>query len=257
MPRPLDIKEGDIIGPSKLIYIREEEKKRYKNHTVRRATFYDPESNEYFITDIGSVRLGHTKYGPNHRKEVRALNKRAWNIGETKIIEGQPILLIKDSDSDVTPSGYKIHKGYFKNLNTGKEWTSSISHVLSGNSLGLVDSRGNLLITKLLKELELKFIREYSFDDCINPDTNKKLLFDFYLPNYNCCIEYDGEQHFKEWRVGRHERTSLKNVQYRDSIKTQYCKQHDIGLIRIPYTDFNKINKKYVMDKISDVCERK
>ena len=74
---------------------------------------------------------------------------------------------------------------------------------------------------------------------------NKKyctmLPFDFYLPNQNICIEYDGEQHFKPIeKFGGQE--NLKNVQNRDKIKTEFCEKQGITLIRIPYTlNFKKI----------------
>lgn len=34
---------------------------------------------------------------------------------------------------------------------------------------------------------------------------------------------------------------ALKDIQYRDSIKTQYCKDNKIKLLRIPYWDYNNI----------------
>ena len=41
----------------------------------------------------------------------------------------------------------------------------------------------------------------------------------------------------------------FKSQQYRDKIKTEYCKNNNIKLIRIPYTDFDNIEKilnKYI-----------
>ena len=40
----------------------------------------------------------------------------------------------------------------------------------------------------------INYIREKRFKDCKNI---KPLPFDFYLPEKNICIEYDGEHHFK------------------------------------------------------------
>lgn len=34
---------------------------------------------------------------------------------------------------------------------------------------------------------------------------------------------------------------NLHNIQKRDNIKTEYCKDNNITLIRIPYWDFNNI----------------
>jgi hypothetical protein len=60
------------------------------------------------------------------------------------------------------------------------------------------------------------------------------LTFDFYLPEYNCCIEYDGKQHFEaiKWFGGEE---SLAYVQQNDLIKTQYCQNNKIALLRIRY----------------------
>ena len=35
----------------------------------------------------------------------------------------------------------------------------------------------------------------------------------------------------------------LMNLKHRDSIKTRYCKDNNIKLIRIPYWEFNDIEK--------------
>lgn len=46
----------------------------------------------------------------------------------------------------------------------------------------------------LLIENNIKFISEKRFNGCKNIN---ELPFDFYLPNQNLLIEYDGIQHFK------------------------------------------------------------
>lgn len=103
-------------------------------------------------------------------------------------------------------------------------------------------SKGENRIKNIL-DGNIIFYQEYSFSNCINPKTNKNLRFDFYLPDYDCCIEYDGKQHFQEVQLFE---TSLQENQYRDSIKDQYCKDNNIGLIRIPYWDYNRIDKDYL-----------
>ena len=66
-----------------------------------------------------------------------------------------------------------------------------------------------------------------------NSDSYGKLLY---------LIEYDGIQHFdKNHQFGNKEET-LKNIQERDKIKNNYCLEHKIPLIRIPYTYLSKIN---------------
>lgn len=109
------------------------------------------------------------------------------------------------------------------------------SHSLTNDrvhSCGCVNSNGELKISNLLTKGGYVFQKQKSFHDCINDKTGKVLLFDFYLPDYNCCIEYDGEQHFKEKQYFK---DTLADRQYRDTIKSTYCINHNIKLVRIPY----------------------
>ena len=61
------------------------------------------------------------------------------------------------------------------------------------------------------------------------------LSFDFYLPDYNLCIEYDGEQHYKEMRYSKDGKSGLDRVMETDLLKNKFCLQHNIKLIRIAY----------------------
>ncbi len=100
------------------------------------------------------------------------------------------------------------------------------------------ESRGEKEIANLLKENNIKFKREYKFKDCKN---KKQLPFDFYLEESNTCIEFDGIQHFEpiDFFGGI---KAFKQVQINDNIKTQYCLNNNIKLIRFKYNE--KINIK-------------
>ena len=41
----------------------------------------------------------------------------------------------------------------------------------------------------------------------------------------------------------------LENIKFRDNIKTQYCKDNNIKLIRIPYWEFNDDTYLYTLNK--------
>ena len=71
-----------------------------------------------------------------------------------------------------------------------------------------------------------------------NPETGKLLLFDFFIPEKNTLIEFDGKQHFRETKFFK---SSLKEIQKRDEIKNGFCEREKIKLIRIPYSRFNFI----------------
>lgn len=131
-------------------------------------------------------------------------------------------------------------QAFSRELSTGRVWHCGCLNPTS---------KGEFQISKIIENNNIFFEREKTFENCINPKTNTKLRFDFYLPDYNCCIEYDGIQHFQE-TTWRHE--SLKDVQYRDSIKNNYCKDHNIKLIRIPYWDFDKLDDDYLLSLIKN-----
>ena len=107
-------------------------------------------------------------------------------------------------------------------------------------------SRGEQEIMKWLTNRNIEYIHQKSFPDCLNPKTNHRLKFDFYIPNKNLLIEYDGEQHFYTGRIvgGQYTTTDedLKNIQFRDNIKTAYSQAKNIKLCRIPYTNVKLIS---------------
>ena len=113
----------------------------------------------------------------------------------------------------------------------------------SVTSCGCLKSKGENKIIQILKNLSIDFISQIKFDECKD---KKHLPFDFYLPEYNCCIEYDGEQHFKPVNHFGGEQ-QFKRRQKNDKIKTEYCIENDIRLIRIPYTDYDKLNEDYLL----------
>jgi hypothetical protein len=100
-------------------------------------------------------------------------------------------------------------------------------------------SYGEQKVRQVLREHEIVFSEQYRFDDC---KFKLPLPFDFYLPNLNTIIEYDGMQHFEiveAWGGIEH---LIDNV-IRDTIKNEYCKANNIKLIRIPYYEFDRIEE--------------
>lgn len=98
-------------------------------------------------------------------------------------------------------------------------------------------SRGEKRISQFLVSKNILFYQEYKIEDCKNI---LPLPFDFYLSDYNMLIEYDGEFHYEDIFNNPKE---LKEVKRRDKIKTKYCKDNNINLLRIPYLDFDNIEK--------------
>ena len=97
-------------------------------------------------------------------------------------------------------------------------------------------------IGEILTKYKIRYMTQFSFDDCKD---KRKLPFDFYLPDYNILIEYDGEQHYRPVNFGgiddEKAQANLLTTQKHDQIKNEYCQQHKINLIRIPYWDKNNL----------------
>ena len=93
------------------------------------------------------------------------------------------------------------------------------------------NSKGEKIIRKYLNENKIDFISQKRFTEC---RYKLPLPFDFYLPKYNCCIEYDGEMHYG---IKMHFDYDKDIIKKRDEIKTQYCKNNNIELFRISYKD--------------------
>lgn len=107
----------------------------------------------------------------------------------------------------------------------------------SSCGLCLKTSLGEEKISQLLKEHQISFEKEKTFESCRFPDTNALARFDFYINN-KYLIEFDGKQHYiKDSGYG----ADLENTQRRDKFKNEWCKKNNIPLIRIPYTHLNEI----------------
>lgn len=124
----------------------------------------------------------------------------------------------------------------------GKQVVVSYQNLIQGKTTSCgcqhIKSKGEQKIAELLEKNNINFIQEKTFEDCKFEDTNFPARFDFYVDN-KYLIEYDGEQHFIDSFYG-----ILEKIQKRDKIKNEYCKQHNIPLIRIPYTHLNNIALK-------------
>lgn len=111
-------------------------------------------------------------------------------------------------------------------------------------------SKGEKRIMNFLTKHSISFIHQCKFSDC----RHKSILsFDFFIPGLNLLIEYDGVQHYKpvdfagkgkEWAE-----SYFKILQIRDKIKNEYVNKNKIKLLRIPYWEFENIEKileKYI-----------
>lgn len=108
------------------------------------------------------------------------------------------------------------------------------------SSCGCLLSYYNMYIDILLDKFNVRHKPEYTVTI-----GNHKYRYDFYLPDYNLIIEYDGEQHYMPVNFGQNDikrmEEKLKITQEHDKIKNEYCEKHNINLLRIPYWEKQNI----------------
>lgn len=137
-----------------------------------------------------------------------------------------------------------------KCLVCGLEWDAIPDDILHGGGCPHCNDKsiGEKMIAIWLDNNSIQYERQKAFDDC---RYKKPLPFDFYLPNSNILIEYNGIQHYKpiEYFGGKNK---FESQIKRDNIKREYCKQNNIFLFEIPYySDLNEeLVKLYELIKI-------
>jgi very-short-patch-repair endonuclease len=124
---------------------------------------------------------------------------------------------------------------------THGEFEQNIHHHLKGQGCKLCksNSKGEEYVKMHLEEMNIKYIQQHGFDTCkyIN-----RLNFDFYLPNHNTCIEFDGIQHFKEIKDFGGKK-GFDDGRKRDECKNKWCIENNIKLIRIKYDKIDNIKE--------------
>lgn len=188
------------------------------------------------------------KIGDAHRDSLAKVKESIKNI-----LGDQYRVLTRDEDYQ----GNRQHI-LLKHLVCGHTYTarySDIQHSHTGCpycAFAGGPSSGELKIKHLLEkvfQMQEHINYEYGY---VIPDLKDKnnLHFDFWLPQYNIAIEYDGRQHFNSINYfGGVE--AFKTRYKHDLMKNKYCKDKNITLIRIPYTmstnkEINAILSKYL-----------
>jgi predicted Zn-ribbon and HTH transcriptional regulator len=111
-------------------------------------------------------------------------------------------------------------------------------------------SRMEEFLIKEFNRLKVEYVKDLSFDKLIGK--KKKLIFDFYLPNYELLIECDGQLHFKTFHKSKASLTKLKNQRVNDLKKNEWCLKNKVKFVRFHYKmKYSEIRKfiKGVVDK--------
>ena len=238
-------KKINLIGQKygKLTVLSEAEKIRTPNGRSHVAWLCECECGKQVVVRSDCLRNGHTtSCGCRYLESAAEMGR-----GQKKDLTGQTfgyLTVIKDS-------GLRTAQGEIKwtcKCICGQE-VDIIGYNLTRKkggtiSCGCKKSRGEAAIIKSLIELKIPFVTQKRFKNCIFPDSEKQLIFDFYLPELNLCIEYDGIQHFEEVKQ---DFFNFESVKKRDTYKNQWCKENNIPLKRIPYWELKNLTIEDIM----------
>lgn len=245
----LYIRPNDIISKGRMC--------RYCNGGVRKdyedlVNVVDKKLGEQYklITNADEYANSKSKISVLHRE-----CNRVYKTTRNDIIQGHKCNLCNSTDAK-TPEKYleefnNIAKGQYELLSSytrGKDKITVKSnlcgHIFKVTAVKFLSgtrctkcrqSTGEKIIKDYLVRNNINFYSQYIV--YINTIQNR---FDFFLPDYNAMIEFDGIQHFEPVAFfgGLEE---LKNRQHRDKLKNDYCNTNNINLIRIDYTEIESI----------------
>lgn len=161
------------------------------------------------------------------------------------------LTMIKDLGYRKQNSRDKRERWSLCKCSCGTEIEVSNNNLRSGGtkSCGCVKSYGETVIRKILLDNHIKFATEYTFNDLVGERGNP-LRFDFAIfDNDNKLIElieFDGRQHYTGPEGGWTHSYSKEKLQEYDERKNEYCQNHNIKLIRVPYFELSKLSLSYL-----------
>lgn len=144
----------------------------------------------------------------------------------------------------------KEHQGYFRQR-ADNHMTSACGCPICGFRHTASESLGEKEIEKILVSLGVKYEREYQLRGKIQGRNSMILRIDFryFIGDQEYWIEYHGEQHYTEIKFfGNGDENWFEKQQSRDQNVRDYCRDHGIKLLEIPYTYSTR--KKEELEKI-------
>ena len=197
------------------------------------------------------LKRGHTKSCGCYLAELRQNFRNLIDNSKTRFqdLTGQKfgkltvIELYKDHNQT-----NQIYRTKWKcKCDCGNEVIVLAGHLKNGTtkSCGCMKSSGELFTSKYLQNHNITFESQKTFNDLLGIG-NRKLSYDFYLPDYNMLIECQGKQHAQPIEYFGGEK-KFKIQQEHDKRKREYANNNGYRLLEINYKDYDNIDK--IMDK--------
>lgn len=191
--------------------------------------------------NIASVRTTDLKKEPKSCNKCKGLELRSYNVGDKYGL----LTIIDKALSKGNHSYVKCQCECGNIIDVRLEHLKGQCHGTTISCGCSNISSGELKIKRILEDNNVNFRYQY-----IIPEFSKYMPFDFAIMDKDNSllklIEFDGEQHFRAVELFGGEE-QFKVQQERDNRRNQYCKEHNIPLLRIPYYDYNKIDLEMLL----------
>lgn len=232
---------------------------------IRKTRAFNKKTNEDFITELSKINKDiepldvYTGSSIKIRCRCR-LDAYEWEATPNNLLRGKRCPRCANSER-YTPQDFRkkmesinsnieILGDYKKSQEKircrckidGYEWDVIPNSLVSGSGCPeCSSSKGESMIRNVLTNLGVYFETEKTFSDLYG-DSGWNLRFDFYIPNYNLLIEYQGAQHKKPFGYFGGTKKLEKQKRY-DERKRIYAKEHNIDFLEIWYWDFDSIEE--------------
>lgn len=192
---------------------------------------------QIFITSLSSIENANGACLECAQKKTHNSQRLTPDEVEKKInsVNGN-ILLNKNEYIDYGTRNLKI-----KCVKCGKIYQKSLANYVTSEDNRCPScirhiSRGEKIIMDVLDKYEVDYRFQMRFPDCKDI---KVLPYDFYLPSYNLCIEFDGQLHY----IPKYGDEDFIKRKLHDAMKDWYCRWNNINLLRIPYWEGSHIEE--------------
>lgn len=232
-----------------------------------KKSVYELVGNEYSVLDDSyinartpiKIKHNYCGYGwsvrPNHFTKNGTRCPECSNK-ESGLSRRKSIEEFKKEVDDVSNSEYEVVGEYvnamtkvkMKHISCGATYKVEPNSFLNGNRCPECNkrnsmSKGETRIKDFLEINQLKYVYQYTFEDCKNIFV---LPFDFAILNSDgdvvLIIEFDGRQHYEVVEIWGGEK-EFERIKMCDNIKNNYCKDNNIPLVRIPHWEYENIER--------------
>lgn len=195
--------------------------------------------HEYHLTQNPPHPIS-SNSNPKRKSYNKRTKEQQWQDTVNKFNKDAEVL--KNPNIEIVGKYFSAHeKIECKCLKCGAIFYLRPDHIRRGiGHSGCNKSLGEERVEMYLKNNGYRYIYQYRFDDCIRKE--RSMPFDFYLPDLNIAIEYDGIQHYQPVMTFGGEEAFVE-LKLNDNFKTEYCYKNNIKLIRIPYTEYDTISE--------------